>query len=118
MFSACFFWILAYDTAYAMSDRADDLSIGLHSSAITFGNRSQMMIIIFHLLSLLLWTYLAYRENLHLVFYLGIILCTILIYHQYTLIKGADREECLKAFKKNNWVGLTILISAFISTNL
>ena len=45
MFSACFFWILAYDTAYAMSDKEGDLSIGLNSSAITFGKHSPALIL-------------------------------------------------------------------------
>ena len=31
------FWAVAYDTEYAMVDRADDLRIGIRTSAITFG---------------------------------------------------------------------------------
>ena len=31
------FWVLAYDTEYAMVDRDDDLKIGIRTSAITFG---------------------------------------------------------------------------------
>ena len=31
------FWVIAYDTEYAMVDRDDDLRLGLRTSAITFG---------------------------------------------------------------------------------
>ena len=31
------FWVIAYDTEYAMVDRVDDLKIGIKTSAITFG---------------------------------------------------------------------------------
>jgi 4-hydroxybenzoate polyprenyltransferase len=31
------FWVLAYDTEYAMVDRDDDLKIGMKTSAITLG---------------------------------------------------------------------------------
>ena len=31
------FWVLAYDTEYAMVDRDDDLRIGIKTSAITLG---------------------------------------------------------------------------------
>ena len=31
------FWVVAYDTEYAMVDRDDDLRIGIRTSALTFG---------------------------------------------------------------------------------
>jgi len=69
MFSACFFWVMAYDTAYAMSDREGDLSIGLKSSAITFGKYSQKLIITFHLISLCLWSFSGFVEKINPIFY-------------------------------------------------
>src|SRR5262249_45687604 len=37
LFAANFFWVLAYDTEYAMVDRDDDVRIGIRTSAILFG---------------------------------------------------------------------------------
>ena len=37
-------WTIAYDTAYAMVDRADDQEIGIKSSAILFGHFDRRMI--------------------------------------------------------------------------
>src|SRR3970282_600830 len=37
LMGATFFWIIAYDTEYAMVDRDDDLKLGLKSSAILLG---------------------------------------------------------------------------------
>ena len=38
LFISCFFWIIAYDTAYALCDKDDDLNLGINSSAIAFGS--------------------------------------------------------------------------------
>ena len=78
LFASCFFWILAYDTAYAMSDKEDDIKVGLNSSAITFGRKVVYFFITFHLISLSIWSCLGYELNMHPSFYLSS-LCWLLL---------------------------------------
>jgi 4-hydroxybenzoate polyprenyltransferase len=40
LWGATVLWTLGFDTVYAMSDREDDLKIGINSSAIFFGKRA------------------------------------------------------------------------------
>ena len=49
------FWVLAYDTEYAMVDRADDLRIGIRTSAITFGRFDVAAVMASYALYLLAW---------------------------------------------------------------
>jgi len=116
IFTACFFWIMAYDTAYAMSDKEDDESIGLYSSAITFGKHSQKLILSCHLISLCLWSLSGYIEKINPAFYLSILICLLLVFFQFQLIKDGDREKCFLAFKRNNWIGFTILLGSIFAT--
>ena len=116
MFTACFFWIIAYDTAYSMSDKEDDKSMGLYSSAITFGKHSQKLILACHLLSLCLWSLCGYLEKINPVFYLSILVCLVLVFFQFQLIKEGDRDKCFLAFKRNNWIGFTILLGSMFGT--
>ena len=116
IFTACFFWIMAYDTAYAMSDKEDDESIGLYSSAITFGKHSQKLILSCHLISLCLWSLSGYIEKINPAFYLSILICLLLVFFQFQLIKDGDREKCFLAFKQNNWIGFTILLGSIFAT--
>ena len=116
IFTACFFWIMAYDTAYAMSDKEDDESIGLYSSAITFGKHSQKLILGCHLISLCLWSLSGYIEKINPAFYLSILICLLLVFFQFQLIKDGDREKCFLAFKRNNWIGFTILLGSIFAT--
>ena len=118
MFSACFFWVMAYDTAYAMSDREGDLSIGLKSSAITFGKYSQKLIITFHLISLCLWSLSGFVEKINPIFYASIIICLVLVFFQFLLIRDENPEKCFTAFKRNNWIGVSILLGTIFSSIL
>ena len=118
LFASCFFWILAYDTAYAMSDKEDDLKVGLHSSALTFGKKVVHFFIIFHLISLGIWSWLGYELNMHPLFYLSSLSWLVLIIHQYGLIRNYNRHKCFLAFKNNNWVGFSLLIGSLLGTSL
>ena len=113
-----FFWILAYDTAYAMSDKEDDIKVGLNSSAITFGRKVVYFFITFHLISLSIWSWLGYELNMHPSFYLSSLCWLLLIFYQYQLIRNHDRDKCLLAFKNNNWVGCALLVGSVLGTNL
>tara|TARA_B100001250_G_scaffold339369_1_gene306709 strand:+ start:1503 stop:2318 length:816 start_codon:yes stop_codon:yes gene_type:complete len=115
-FLACFFWIQAYDTEYAMCDIEDDFSIGIGSSAIFLGKKVQLFISIFHLISLSLWSLAGYLIEANQFFYLAIFFSFLLSCYQYCLIKDSDPEKCLLAFKNNNWVGLIIFIGSFFGT--
>lgn len=46
LFAANVFWSLSYDTAYALGDRADDLKVGVKSTAILFGEHAVKIIIL------------------------------------------------------------------------
>ena len=118
LFASCFFWILAYDTAYAMSDKEDDLKIGLRSSALTFGDKVVHFFICFQILSLVIWSSLGYTLNKHPSFYISSALWLCLITYQYNLIKSYERQNCFLAFKNNNWVGVSLLTGSILGTSL
>lgn len=102
------FWVLAYDTEYAMVDRDDDLKIGINTSAITLGRWDVTVVLLCYLLFISFWAlaliYKAQSAILNVAF--GAALLQVL-WH-YTLIKGRSREGCFKAFRLNHWLGLTV----------
>src|SRR4030095_16391064 len=49
------FWVLAYDTEYAMVDRDDDLKIGMKTSAITFGRFDVAIVMACYAIYLAIW---------------------------------------------------------------
>ena len=105
LFVGNIFWAIAYDTAYAMVDREDDLRLGLRTSAITFGKHDVTAIAISYAILFIsqLWVaQLADLSNYFLIGWFAALACAI--YHM-KLISTRKREECFRAFRHNNWLG-------------
>lgn len=104
------FWVIAYDTEYAMVDREDDLKIGIKSSAITFGHFDVVAVMFCYALSLLLLAIAGDQLQMGSAYYLGLAVAGGLAVHHYFLIKARDRKNCFKAFLGNNWLGLSVFL--------
>ncbi len=104
------FWVIAYDTAYAMVDKPDDLKIGIKTSAITFGRFDVMGIMLCHACFIAIMLVIGQLQQMNLAYYAGLMVAAGLITYQYTLIRNRDRALCFKAFLHNNWVGMVVFI--------
>ena len=102
------FWVLAYDTEYAMVDRDDDLRIGMKTSAITLGRFDVAAVMGFYAIYLLSWALLGRALGLGGVFLLGIAAAALQAGWHYTLIRQRQREGCFKAFRQNHWLGFAV----------
>jgi 4-hydroxybenzoate polyprenyltransferase len=102
------FWVLAYDTEYAMVDRDDDLKIGIKTSALTLGRFDVPAVMGFYATYLLSWALLGRSLGLGHVYLLGIVAAALQALWHYTLIRTRTREGCFKAFRLNHWVGFAV----------
>lgn len=101
-------WSVAYDTAYAMVDRADDLKIGIRSSAITFGRFEVFAIMACFVIMLLILATVAMYAGFGWPFWLGWGLAAVLIIRQYQLVRTRMPGQCFKAFLENVWIGAVL----------
>jgi len=104
------FWVLAYDTEYAMVDRDDDLLIGMKTSAITFGRFDVAIVMACYLMFLVVWTAIGAGMGLGLAFYLAIAVAAAQALWHWRLIRERTREGCFKAFRLNHWLGFTVFL--------
>jgi 4-hydroxybenzoate polyprenyltransferase len=102
------FWVLAYDTEYAMVDRDDDLQIGMKTSAITLGRFDVAGVMVFYAVYLLSWAVIGRALGLGLLFLLGIGGAALQAMWHYRLIQHRDRDGCFKAFRLNHWLGFVV----------
>ena len=108
LFAANLFWVVAYDTEYAMVDREDDLRIGVRSSAILFGRADVAAVMACYGLyfSLLLVVGVMIRASWP--YYAGWTVAVAFSLYHFTLIRTRERERCFRAFRHNQWVGLAV----------
>ena len=102
------FWVLAYDTEYAMVDRDDDLKIGMRTSAITLGRFDVAAIVVFYLIFLGFWLLAIESIGLGAIFYVAIAAALAQVAWHWWLIRTRTREGCFRAFRMNHWVGFTL----------
>ncbi len=112
------FWVLAYDTEYAMVDRDDDLRIGMKTSAITLGRFDVAAVMVFYAVYLAAWSWLGRSLGLGLIYQLGIGVAAAQALWHYTLIRRRTREGCFKAFRVNHWLGASVFMGVALDLAL
>ena len=108
LFAANLFWVIAYDTEYAMVDRDDDIKLGLKTSAIAFGRFDVPGVMLCYAVYLALLTWIGRLSNLGPLFYAGVLVATLLALWHFWMIRKRERSGCFRAFLGNHWVGLAI----------
>ena len=102
------FWVLAYDTEYAMVDRDDDLKIGMKTSAITFGSFDVGAVLASYAIFLILWAVAGRSRGLGPAFFIAMALAAAQAAWHWRLIRTRTRDGCFKAFRLNHWLGLSV----------
>ncbi|MBT0569711.1 4-hydroxybenzoate octaprenyltransferase [Curvibacter sp. CHRR-16] len=110
------FWVLAYDTEYAMVDRDDDLHIGIKTSAITLGRFDVLGVLAFYVAYGLLWGLaIAPQVQRPWVLVLGGAVAAAQVVWHGLLIRHRSRDGCFKAFRLNHWLGLTVALTTVLA---
>ena len=112
------FWVLAYDTEYAMVDRDDDLKIGIRTSAITLGRFDVAAVMAFYAAFIAVWTALGSELGLRWPYFAGIAVAAALAAWHFTLIRKRTRDGCFRAFRLNHWLGFSVFVGVVASDAL
>ena len=108
LFFGNLFWVLAYDTEYAMVDRDDDLRIGMKTSAITLGRADVGAVMACYAIYLAIWSAALVGHIPLVAIAAGATGAALQAAWHFTLIRGRSRDGCFKAFRLNHWVGFSL----------
>lgn len=111
-------WTVGYDTYYAMTDRDDDLRIGVKSTAILFGDADRLIIVILQGLALACLLLAGARFGLGGWYYLGLAGAALCFAWQYWQTRERERMACFKAFLHNHWAGSLIFVGIVLDYGL
>jgi 4-hydroxybenzoate polyprenyltransferase len=108
------FWVVGYDTIYALQDREDDALVGVKSSARALGPRARAGVALFYALALIPWAAALWRarpDGLSLVALLP--MAGHLLWQTATL-KPDDGTDALAKFRSNRFAGLLMFLACFV----
>lgn len=118
LYIANLLWTVAYDTYYAMTDREDDLKIGVKSTAILFGDADRVINLSLQGLALgCLWLAGTHFE-LGGWFHLGLLVAAGCFVWEFWYTRDRDPQRCFKAFLHNHWAGLAIFVGIVLNNAL
>ena len=109
------FWVLAYDTEYAMVDRDDDLKIGMKTSAITLGRFDVAAVLLCYAAYLSIWAFSLVDIEYYDIFLIATGVAALQAAWHGKLIWSRSREGCFKAFRLNHWLGFTVFLGIALS---
>ena len=114
LFAANVCWVVAYDTAYAMVDRDDDLRIGVKSTAILFGTWDRFFIGLSHFLTILLLAWAGSMAGLGFMYYSGLVLASGIAGYQQALLRRRERQAYFRVFLNNNYFGAAVFVGLLL----
>jgi 4-hydroxybenzoate polyprenyltransferase len=121
LFAANFAWVMAYDTAYAMADKPDDLKLGLKTSAVFFGKYDALAVTVFELVFLIIFAGILLHTQADWAAWVGFAIgCA----YAATLVPkvfvrdAAHRAACFKVFLANSHVGLALWLGLALDVAL
>jgi 4-hydroxybenzoate polyprenyltransferase len=105
LFLATVIWVVVYDTQYAITDRPDDVKIGVRSTAILFGELDRTFIAGLQALFLASLVLVGRSAALGSWYYGGLAAAAVFCLYQAFLIKERDVVQSFRAFLNNAWLG-------------
>ncbi|HET9046619.1 MAG TPA: 4-hydroxybenzoate octaprenyltransferase [Casimicrobiaceae bacterium] len=102
------FWVVAYDTEYAMVDRDDDAKIGIRTSALTFGRYDIVAVAVCYAIYVTGMAWVGVHLRMGLWYFGGLAVAFGISLHHLWIIRGRDRGACFRAFLGNHWLGLAV----------
>jgi 4-hydroxybenzoate polyprenyltransferase len=114
LWGANVFWVLAYDTEYAMVDREDDLRIGIKTSAILFGRADVAAVMACYAIFLGAMAGIGAWQGYGPFYYAGLAVAAALAGFHYRLIRDRSREGCFRAFRHNHWIGMAVFAGVLL----
>jgi len=108
LFLATVIWVVAYDTQYAMTDRPDDIKIGVRSTAILFGDLDRAFVAGLQALFLASLVLVGRSAGMGSWYYGGLAAGAVFCLYQAYLIKERDIVQSFRAFLNNAWLGAAV----------
>ena len=117
LWAGSIFWVIGYDTIYALQDKEDDALVGVRSSALALGRHARLGIAICYLVALCLWAvslHLVRREWFAL---LGLLPMALHLAWQAATLRPGDGGDALAKFRSNRTAGLLMFLACLVVGN-
>ncbi|MEA3063127.1 MAG: 4-hydroxybenzoate polyprenyltransferase [Sphingomonadales bacterium] len=114
LYAGSIFWVIGYDTIYAIQDIEDDALVGVRSSARALGPRIRAGVALAYAAALVLWGFALWRERPDGLALVALLPMAIHLAHQVAALKPDEGEDALAKFRSNRFAGLLMFLACLV----
>ena len=114
LYAGAIFWVIGYDTIYALQDREDDALVGVKSSARALGSQARLGVAICYALALLLWAFAIREVRIEGFALLALVPVGLHLLVQVLTLKPDEGADALAKFRSNRFAGLLMFLGCFV----
>lgn len=114
LYAGSIFWVIGYDTIYALQDVEDDALVGVRSSARALGAKVRPGVAIFYVLALALWGAAFWRLRPDPLVLAALLPAAIHFAWQVVTLAPADGVNALHRFRSNRYAGLLVFLACLV----
>lgn len=120
LWAATVLWTLGFDTVYAIPDREFDRQLGINSSALFFGHRAPEAVGLFFMGTVIMLAWLGLTMGLGIFYWLSLIVSTYMWYRQYVQLARIPKSPQVfgNIFRQNVTIGFVLLAGMALSVML
>jgi 4-hydroxybenzoate polyprenyltransferase len=113
LYAGSIFWVVGYDTIYALQDREDDALIGIGSSALSMGRHVRGGVTLCYLLALTLWACAIWQMRPQSLALAALLPMAVHLLWQVGTLKE-DGVDPLRKFRSNRFSGFLMFLGCLV----
>ncbi|WP_299323200.1 4-hydroxybenzoate octaprenyltransferase [Parasphingopyxis sp.] len=114
LYAGSVFWVIGYDTIYALQDIEDDALAGVKSTARRFGAHARSGIACFYLLALVCWCVALWQVRPQWLALAALAPAALHLIWQVATLRAEDGSDALTKFRSNRETGLLVALACFV----
>ena len=111
LYAGSIFWVIGYDTIYALQDIEDDALAGIKSSARALGRHARAGVAVCYALAVALWTLALWQRRPDPLVWLALVPAALHLGWQIAALNRADPADALAKFRANRFAGLLVFLA-------
>jgi 4-hydroxybenzoate polyprenyltransferase len=117
LWAGAVFWVIGYDTIYALQDKEDDALVGVRSSALALGKHARLGVALCYLVALALWAAAIHLVRREWFAMLGLLPMALHLAWQAATLKPEEGDDALAKFRSNRFAGLLMFAACWVVGN-
>lgn len=111
LYAGCIFWVIGFDTIYALQDVEDDALAGIKSSARALGDNVRFGVLVFYILTIGCWAMAIWTKRPDMLALLAVLPVSLHLLWQVGTLQPDDAQDPLSKFRSNKMAGLLIFLA-------